>query len=40
MQVGIGQWFALGIGIGIESLRVTVDFHSITEAKGPAELIR
>ena len=42
IQVGIGQWFAFGIGIcnaiGIESLRVTVDFTSITEAKGSADI--
>ena len=36
MQVGIGQWFAFGIGI--EPLRVMVDFHSVTEAKGVTDL--
>ena len=32
MQLGIDQWCAFGIGvsIGIESLRLTVAFHSLT----------
>lgn len=29
--------FGIGVGIGIESLRVTAAFHSLAKAKGPAE---
>ena len=36
MQLSIDLWFAFGIGI--ESLPVTVAFHSLAEAKGPADI--
>ena len=40
VQAGLDQWcaFGIGVGIGIEPLRVIVDFHSVTEAKGPADV--
>ena len=42
MQFGIDQWIAFGIavevGTGIESLHVSVAFHSPTEAKGPGDM--
>ena len=38
MQLGIDQWFAFGIGVGVESLRATLTYYSLTEAKGSTDI--